>query len=134
MESVYVIVVAAWLVVHGIAAISLGWWTYLDASDRGSERAVLWALLVGFLLVPVAVYLLVRDRIGARSGPISDTERAVGTASVGTLVGVVSGTLAPPDPVTGGLYTFAALPVGLAVGYALVWRGGLWRLRDRGGR
>ena len=107
-----------------LTGILLAIWTYIDATERASANAVQWAIVAAFLL-PVVLYLLFRDRIGTRSGPMGQTERAIGTAYCGCLAGFLSAMISPPDPATAGLYALVFVPVGLVVGYVLVWRGKL---------
>lgn len=112
-----------------LSGILLATWTFIDARERASERAFQWAVLAAFV-VPVVVYLLFRDRIGER-GPMRPRERAVGTVFCASLAGYLSAIVSPPDPASWGLYALVFVPVGLVVGYALIWRGGHVQIRER---
>lgn len=85
-------------------------WVYLDAAARGSRLPGLWA--VGSVFGgPVGLYyLFVYRRREERERPPTPVEswfRLLAPASM--LAFAASGFLAPPDPVSAGLYTLAGL-------------------------
>lgn len=121
---------------HLLVLALVGYWVHLDASERGSDADLLWAL--GCVLVPPLVvgYLLYRSEIGGRSEPSGVTERAVGTFVIGHLVAVqlrfaLSTMEALPfgEPGLGWPTYLLLLAPSLALGYWLVWRRGWARLR-----
>ena len=121
---------------HLLALALLGYWVHLDAGERGSDSALLWA--VGSVLVPPLSlgYLLYRSEIGGRTEPAATTERAVGPFVVGHLVAVQLrfvlsrfGALPFGEPGLGWPTYLPLLTAGVLVGYWLVWRRGWARLR-----
>lgn len=121
MESIVIALMLAWLVIMLSGPLFLGAWIYIDARRRGSESSVLVAIGGACLLVPAVIYFFRRDRIGSR-GPMGRGEQLVGMAVLGTLFGLLGGILSPPDPAAGGIYALMFVPVGLGVGYVLLWR------------
>lgn len=111
--------------------LCFAYWVYLDATERTSDSAVVWAIAsLSVPLLPLG-YLLYRHRIGGRPEPASRRERVVGTLGLAVVSGFVVGAqLSPPDPIQivyFPVYLFAVSPVS----YWLVWRGGYARLRRR---
>ena len=92
--------------------LAAGYWTYRDATVRGSERAGLWGAGTALLLVPVLpLYLYLRRRLGPRR-EWGEYDRLAGTVAAALLGGwLVTTTLAPPDP-----YTQVRWSVPVAVG------------------
>ncbi|WP_255192951.1 hypothetical protein [Natronobeatus ordinarius] len=109
-----------------LSLVLLGWWVTIDASDRGSKTPVFWGIAVIALAgIPAVLYLVYRKKIGPRRTSPGRKESAVGTVFVATLIGYVGVLVAPPDPVTAGLYLPVAFVVGLIFGYLLIWQGGV---------
>lgn len=113
-----------------VGMLSAGLWTYLDSSDRGAGKiAPLWgAGVAGF--VPLAVfYLYFRGHIGARTEPPSTAEDTLAVTAIGCLfasIGALSGGMITPlfaeiDAVTLGWYALGLLPVGIVLGYLVVY-------------
>jgi len=125
----YSIVVSAVLLLQ---ILGLGSWIIADADARGSNWPELWG--AGCIVIPplIFVYLFIRSRIGRRDEPLVRNERILGTAVLSSTVALVlSGILSPPDPFTRIFYYILLLPVGVLIGYWLVWRRGWARLRTR---
>lgn len=115
-------------------ALCFAYWVYLDATERTSDSAVVWA--IGSLSVPLLPlgYLLYRHRIGGRSEPASRRERVAGTLGLAVVCGfIAAGILTPPDAFVQIVYLLAYLFAALPVSYWLVWRSGYARLRRRVG-
>jgi hypothetical protein len=117
-----------------IGALLGVYWTYLDATARGSGSPSQWA--IGCVVIPFLLigYLLYRSKIGGRKEPASQRERLVGTLVVAHMVSVLGAVfLLPPDPFTQLLYYLPLVVIGLLPGYWLVWRRGYARLRHKVG-
>lgn len=110
------------LAVIGVAAA--GVWTYHDASARGAGAiAPLWGLgVVGF--IPLGLfYVHFRSHIGERATPPRGRETALAVTAIGSIFAAVLAPLvSPPDPVTMGWYALGLWPVGIFVGYGIVFR------------
>lgn len=113
-----------------LGMLAAGVWTFLDARARGSGKvAPLWgAGVAGF--IPLGLfYLYFRRHIGERDGVPSSAENtaavtAIGclTASIGSLVGgLVTSLFTAIDAVTLGWYALGLLPVGIILGYLVVY-------------
>lgn len=117
------------------ANLTLGYWTYLDASARGSEspgESAGW--VVATLGLGVVAYLYRRrQRLGGRSVRADGREQIVGTCCVASLVALVAPAFGPPDAITSAVAAALAVPPGLVLGYLLVVRGGFDRLRRLAG-
>lgn len=112
--------------------LCFAYWVYLDATERTSDSAVVWA--IGSLSVPLLPlgYLLYRHRIGGRPEPASRRERVVGTLGLAVVSGFIAASmLTPPDPFIQAVYLPVYLSAALPVSYWLVWRHGYARLRRR---
>lgn len=117
------LVVASVLFVPVITAVAFAAWVYHDASHRGSDHPLVWALATAAVGVIGFVYLVVRRRVGDRTVPRTSGERAALAAWVtGFLSFVVSSVVAPPDPVTQGQYATGAFVVTLPIVYAAIVR------------
>jgi cell division protein FtsW (lipid II flippase) len=120
-----------WAVLVGVTTtifvlglLSLFYTVAADAKARGSDAWLSWGITAVFVPFGPGLYLLYRSQIGERTASLTDRERLAGTGSITFLVAFVSGAvLSPPDPFTQLLYTALSVPVGLLVGYLLVWRG-----------
>ncbi|MFC3957679.1 hypothetical protein [Halovivax cerinus] len=113
------------------SAILLAWWIYIDATQRGADPAWLWAVATVALPVVALAYLVHRRRLPGRTAPMDRTERLVGTMFVASSAGILASGLAPPDPITQSVYSLVLSALGLALGYALVWRRGWSTVRPR---
>lgn len=113
-----------------LGMLTAGSWTYLDARSRGAGSiAPLWgAGVAGFF--PLALfYLYFRRQIGERSEPPSGSENALGVtafgclfASLGSLLGgLISPLFTTIDAVTLGWYALGLLPIGIVLGYLVVY-------------
>lgn len=113
-----------------LGMLSAGIWTYLDAGSRGTGKvAPLWGAGVAGFVPLAAFYLYVRSRLGERDQPPGSGEDAVGVlaigcifASIGALLGgQVTAAMTQIDAATLGWYTLGLLPVGILLGYAIVY-------------
>lgn len=119
------------LLAYLVGLLAIGYWVYRDARERGSDGPSSWALAAALVPLMLAVYVAYRSRIGERSHRSDRPERAAGSYVVGFLFAFVSGAmLSPPDPFSQLLWFVGALPVGLIVGYLLVWQNGWRKLRS----
>ncbi|UPM41746.1 DUF7534 family protein [Halocatena salina] len=113
-------------------SVLLGYWIHADATARGSDSALSWAIGSVATLLGTVAYFLYRHKIGGRSEPASRRERIAGTVVFAQLFALVLGAkLSPPDPFTQLLQLPPLVVVGLLPAYWLVWRGGYARLRRR---
>jgi hypothetical protein len=101
-----------WLL--GVAA--LGYWVVTDATERGRRAPWFDALLAVVFAPYILLYLYWR---GERPSPPTRRELVARDSAVALLGAFILGTtLAPPDPVTGALWTVPAMVAGgLVVGY-----------------
>jgi len=110
-----------------VGLLTIGYWVFRDARERGSDGSSSWAIAAALFPLMLVVYVFYRSRIGERGQHADQRERAAGSYIVGFLLAFVSGALlSPPDPFSQLLWFVGALPVGLLVGYLLVWQDG-WR-------
>ncbi|CDK39748.1 hypothetical protein [Halorubrum sp. AJ67] len=125
---------------HALSLILVGYWVYLDATERGSNMNYLWAIGCT-LFQPLTVgYLLYRSEIGGRTRTAGTLERIVGTFVVGHLVTIqlwfvlgymnVVTTITHP-PLVELQYYIALFVVGVIPGYWLVWKSGWARTRRK---
>ena len=128
--TAFVLRAAVW----GSTLFALGLWVCRDADARGSSHPLLWGLssvLPPFGPAVLLYYFFLRarsDRIGPRRTPATGLDRGLAAwAGAGLVAVAAGGLLAPPDPVTAGVYTSVAFLVCLLPAYLLVYRGG-----DRG--
>ncbi len=112
-----------------LSTLFLGYWVYLDATIRGSDAALLWAVCCTAFLPLIIGYLLHRSEIGGRPEPADRRERILGTYLVAHVVAALIVTILPQVQLSRQLLYFGALFVGLLPGYWLVWTGGWARLR-----
>lgn len=126
---VLLILVLCWFVV---VSVLLGCWIYADATARGSDSALSWAIGSVATQIVIVVYFLYRHRIGGRTDPASRQERIAGTVVVAQVFGLgVTVQLLPPDPFTQVTSLPLLVIAGLLPGYWLVWQHGYARLRRR---
>jgi len=110
-------------VILGSAILFVGWATYLDAKYQDVNNAVLWGVGMGFLIPFYPLYLIYRSRKGPRSESVRTNEKIIRVLALCTVVAAFAGAIvAPPDPVTQGIYSVAAIPVGLVLGYIFIWK------------
>lgn len=103
---------------------------YRDARARGSDSPSTWGGLCGWIPILLIVYLLYRPRIGGRTEPAGRRERLAGSIGLGFLLSFLAGAvLSPPDPFSQLLWFAGSAPLGVLVGYLLVWRRGYSKLR-----
>jgi hypothetical protein len=110
--ALLLLVALGWL----LGVVALGYWVLPDASNRG--RRAPW--FDAFLAVGFAPYLLLyRYWRGERTSPPTRRELVARDSAVVLLGAFLAGAiLAPPDPLTGALWTVPAMVVGgLLVGY-----------------
>ncbi|WP_152042801.1 hypothetical protein [Salinigranum salinum] len=113
----------AGFVVPAVTQVAFAVWVYRDATHRGSDHALVWAVATALAGVVGFVYLGVRRRVGTRTTPRSTGERVVLAAWLGGSLAFVVATLAaPPDPTTTGLSALVAFVVVAPVVYAVVAR------------
>ncbi|WP_266080813.1 hypothetical protein [Haladaptatus caseinilyticus] len=123
---------------HIIFSALIGYWIYLDATERGSDANLLWALGCTFIQPLILGYLLYRSEIGGRTEPAGVTERVIGTVVIGQLVteqlwfglrftGIIASRVYPPAVEL--QYYVALFAVGVIPGYWLVWKRGWARIR-----
>lgn len=127
---------------HVLFTVFIAYWIHVDATERGSDAALLWAggsAVFGPLIIG---YLLYRSEIGERTHLAMASERAIGTFVVAHLVAIqlwfvlrYSGVITPPISSLGVelLYYVGLLAVGLVPGYWLVWKRGWARTRRKVG-
>lgn len=113
-----------WISLALSGAISAGAWTYFDAKARGSGSvSPLWGLAVAGFLPLVPVYLYLRTRIGDRDVAPTSTERTLAVWAIGAVFAILLAPIvAPPESVTVGWYLLGLFPVGILIGYGVVYR------------
>ncbi len=112
-----------------LSTLLLGYWVYLDASIRGSDAALLWAVCCTAFLPLIIGYLLHRSEIGGRPEPANRRERILGTYLAAHVFAALIVTLIPQLQLSRPMFYFGALLVGLLPGYWLVWNRGWAQLR-----
>lgn len=112
------------LVLAILGVVTAGAWTYLDSRERGAGYiAPLWGLGVAGFIFLVIFYLYFRQFIGDRSSPPDAKERTLAVLSIGSLFAVAVSLFIPfPDAVTLGWYLLGLWPIGVLIGYAIVYR------------
>lgn len=117
---------ATWLL--GLFAVGAGAalvaWVYRDATARGSDSPIGWAVAVLILPIPfLPWYLYHRSRsLEDRSGATSTTDRLLATWGLATVGAFVIGAVvSPPDPATQILYTPLVLIATLPLVYFVVY-------------
>ncbi len=125
---------------HAAFSVLVGYWIYLDATERGSNANLLWAIGCTAFQPLVIGYLLYRSEIGGRTEIAGVRERSIGTFVIGHLVAVqlwfalrFSNVIATGiyPPVVELQYYVALFVIGAIPGYWLVWKRGWARLRRR---
>lgn len=125
---------------HVLFSAILGYWVYLDATERESNANLLWAIGCTVFQPLTVGYLLYRSQIGGRTEPAGIGERLIGTYAVGHLIAaqlwfalrftdVISTTVYPP--LVELQYYVVLLIIGAVPGYWLVWKRGWSRIRRR---
>lgn len=123
---------------HVLFSAFIGYWVYLDATERGSNASYLWAIGCTVFQPLVIGYLLFRGQIGGRREPAEATERAVGSLIIGHLIAVqllfvLRYFEAIPTTnlslVVEAQYYVVLFIVGVLPGYWLVWKRGWARIR-----
>ncbi len=113
--------VGYWLV----TVVSLGWWVARDASARGSDHPIRWAVAAVATPVGLPYYLYRRFRragLGA-SGTHSQLDRLLGTVASATVGGLLAGAaFGPPDPFSQVRVAATSAAVLLPVAYLFVSR------------
>jgi hypothetical protein len=118
----------------------VGYWIYVDATERGSDAALSWAGGCAVFQPLTIGYLLYRSEIGERTDPAAASERAIGTFVIAHLVAIqlrfvlrYSGLITPPvpSPVVELLYYVGLLVVGILPAYWLIWQRGWARTRRK---
>lgn len=107
-----------------LGVVTAGAWTYLDSRDRGAGYiAPLWGLgVTGFIFLGI-FYLYFRRFIGKRATPPDARERTLAVLSIGSLFAVAVSLFIPfPDSVTLGWYLLGLWPIGILIGYAIIYR------------
>lgn len=123
---------------HVLFSAFIGYWVYLDATERESNASYLWAIGCTVFQPLVIGYLLFRSQIGGRREPAEFAERAVGSFIVGHLIAVQLWFVlryfeviptANLSPIIEFQYYVALFVVGVLPGYWLVWKRGWARIR-----
>lgn len=125
---------------HILFSALLGYWVYLDTTERGSNANLLWAIGCTVFQILVIGYLLYRSQVGGRTESAGVGERLMGTFVIGHLItvqlwfvlrftDVVSDTLYPP--VVELQYYVTLFMVSVIPGYWLVWKRGWARTRRK---
>jgi hypothetical protein len=123
---------------HVLFSALIGYWIYLDATERGSNANLLWAIGCTFIQPLIIGYLLYRSEIGGRTKPAGVSERLIGTFVIGHLVtaqlwfvlrftDIISTRVYPP--IVELQYYSALFVVGVIPGYWPVWKRGWARIR-----
>lgn len=95
----------------------------MDAKYQDMNNAVLWGVGMGFFIPFYPLYLVYRSRTGPRDESVGTTEKTIRVLAFCTVVAAFAGAIvAPPDLVTQGRYSVAAIPVGLVLGYVFIWK------------
>ncbi|WP_435125149.1 DUF7534 family protein [Halobaculum sp. D14] len=122
-----VLLFAATALLVAASAASFGYWVYLDADARGTDAAAVLGAATVFVSFVGVWYWLRRSAYGDRDSPPSRTQRAAGSVAVASFCAVVlAAVVAPPDPVTQGVWAAGSLAVTAPAAYLLVYRRG-WR-------
>lgn len=126
--AVEAVLAVLWLPIAISGVLTAGAWTYRDARARGMGTvSPIWGIAVAGFILLAPVYLVLRSRLGERDDPVSPTDRTLGVWSIGAVLSVVlAAVVAPPDPVTTGWYLLGLFPVGIIIGYAVVYREALF--------
>ena len=125
---------------HVLFSALLGYRVHLDASERGSNANLLWAIGCTVFQPLTVGYLLYRSQIGGRIEPSGTVERLIGVFVIGHLLTVLLWfvlrfteviSTAIYSPTVEFQYYVVLFVVGVVPGYWLVWNRGWARIRRR---
>lgn len=106
-----------------LAAISSGFWVYLDAKNRNAIYAKTIAICIIVFLPCLLIYVVYRDRIGPQTQEPKPSQQLFGMVGFGSIFTILSARiLTPTDPFSISSSILYLFPVGVAIGYLWIKR------------